>query len=76
MLGDLHESEKNWLRTTMRNYGHRAAGEREDGFIELCTRDVIRFIRLTEQLLRLHVEECDRRVTEWINTPSVSPVED
>ena len=66
MLGDLRQSDSHWLRTTMRNYGHRAAREREDGFIELCTRDVIRFIRLTEQLLRLHVEECDRRVTELI----------
>ena len=58
MIGDLRESEKQWMRLQMRKYGPLAAmaAKGKDEWaraLELCADDVMRFIRLTEQLLLL-----------------------
>lgn len=67
IMPELCESEKAWMRDRMREYGPRAAKAADDDLdVALCAAGVLRFIRLTEQLLRLHDDYCERRRMEWL----------
>lgn len=62
-MPDLRTNEKEWLRRTIREVQPqiRRWAELGDWTIQVCANDALQFIRLAEQLLRIHEEDCERR---------------